>query len=96
MRRLEGFNRWRRARPLVAAALLVLGACHPRSDTSFDAQATRTAPVRNIGNFSEALRCMDEMFLAHGKRDIYITTAGIPDATGLIAAGTKEMFFSAV
>jgi hypothetical protein len=81
---------------MVAAAFLVLGGCHPRPDTSFDAQATRTAPVRNIGNFSEALRCMDEMFLAHGKRDIYITTAGIPDATGLIAAGTKEMFISAV
>jgi hypothetical protein len=56
----------------------------------------KTAPVRNIGSFNEALRCMDDMFLAQGKRDIYITTAGIPDATGLIAAGTKEMFISAV
>ena len=55
-----------------------------------------TAPVRNIGSFNEALRCMDDLFIAHGKRDIYITTAGIPDATGLIAAGTKEMFISAV
>jgi hypothetical protein len=39
---------------------------------------------------------MDDMFLAQGKRDIYITTAGIPDATGLIASGTKEMFITAV
>ncbi len=54
------------------------------------------AAVRNIGNFNEALRCMDDMFLAQGKRDIYITTAGIPDATGLIFTGTKEMFISAV
>jgi hypothetical protein len=52
--------------------------------------------VRNIGNFNEALRCMDDLFLAQGKRDIYITTAGIPDATGLISAGTKEMFITAV
>ena len=52
--------------------------------------------MRNIGNFNEALRCMDDLFLAQGKRDIYITTAGIPDATGLIATGTKEMFISAV
>ncbi len=36
------------------------------------------------------------MFLAQGKQDIYITTAGIPDATGLIATGTKEMFITAV
>jgi hypothetical protein len=39
---------------------------------------------------------MDDMFLAQGKQDIYITTAGIPDATGLIAAGTKDMFITAV
>jgi hypothetical protein len=52
--------------------------------------------VLNIGNFNEALRCMDDMFLAQGKQDIFITTAGIPDATGLIAAGTKEMFITAV
>ena len=39
---------------------------------------------------------MDDLFLAQGKRDIYITTAGIPDATGLIFTGTKEMFISAV
>ena len=52
--------------------------------------------MRNIDNFNEALRCMDQMFAALGKRDVYITTAGIPDATGLIAAGTKEMFISAV
>ena len=83
-------------RPLAMAAALLLAACHPRPETSFDAQQPRTAAVRNIGSFSEALRCMDAMFLANGKRDIYITTAGIPDATGLIAAGTKEMFISAV
>jgi hypothetical protein len=47
--------------------------------------------VRNIDNFNEALRCMDRMFASLGKRNIYITTAGIPDATG-----TKEMFISAV
>ncbi len=77
-------------------ALLLLSACHPRPEAGFDAQQPRTAAVRNIGSFSEALRCMDTLFEAHGKRDIYITTAGIPDATGLIAAGTKEMFISAV
>lgn len=93
-----GFSRWRVARPIAAAVLLALaaGGCHPRPETSFDAQQPRTAAVRNIGSFSESLRCMDDLFLAHGKRDIYITTAGIPDATGLIATGTKEMFISAV
>src|SRR3954454_4272213 len=86
----------RRKLLLFAAIALLLGACHPRPETSFDAQQPRTAAVRNIGSFSEALRCMDTLLEANGKRDIYITTAGIPDATGLIAAGTKEMLISAV
>jgi hypothetical protein len=90
------FSIGRVARHTVAAGLLVLAGCHPRPETGFDAQASGTAPVRNIGNFNQALSCMDDLFLAYGKRDIYITTAGIPDATGLIAAGTKEMFISAV
>lgn len=75
--------------------LLLLGAC-ANPDAALDAAQPRTAPVRTLTNFNEALRCMDGMFLAQGKRDVYITTAGIPDATGLIAAGTKEMFISAV
>ena len=81
---------------LLMALLTGLGACQARPETAYDVAQPRTAVVRNIGNFNEALRCMDDMFIAQGKQDIYITTAGIPDATGLIAAGTKEMFITAV
>ena len=81
---------------VMTAALTLLAACQSRPQDAYDVQNPRTAAVRNIGNFNEALRCMDDMFLAQGKRDIYITTAGIPDATGLIASGTKEMFITAV
>jgi len=80
---------------LMTAMLALLTACQ-RPETAYDVASPRTAAVRNIGNFNEALRCMDDLFLAQGKRDIHITTAGIPDATGLIAAGTKEMFITAV
>ncbi|MEA2778374.1 MAG: hypothetical protein QOF90_3780 [Acetobacteraceae bacterium] len=80
----------------MAAVTLLLGACQTRPETAYDVAQPRTAAVHNIGNFNEALRCMDDMFLAQGKQDIYITTAGIPDATGLIATGTKEMFITAV
>jgi hypothetical protein len=81
---------------LATAAVTLLAACQTRPETAYDVANPRTAAVRNIGNFNEALRCMDDMFLAQGKQDIFITTAGIPDATGLIAAGTKEMFITAV
>jgi hypothetical protein len=81
---------------LATAGLTLLTACQVTPQHAYDVAQPQTAAVRNIGNFNEALRCMDDMFLAQGKRDIYITTAGIPDATGLISAGTKEMFITAV
>ncbi|MGE3481484.1 MAG: DUF4384 domain-containing protein [Gammaproteobacteria bacterium] len=93
---MTGRIAWRRS--LVACqilAALALAACQA-PERAYDAQQPTARAVRNIGNFNEALRCMDDMFLATGKSDVYITTAGIPDATGLIATGTKEMFISAV
>jgi hypothetical protein len=90
------FASYRRRAALITALLTLVTACQPPPETAYDVAHPRTAPVRNIGNFNEALRCMDDMFLAQGKKDIFITTAGIPDATGLIAAGTKEMFITAV
>ena len=90
------YSVWQTGTALATAAAMLLGGCQSRPEDAYDVQHPRTAAVRNIGNFNEALRCMDDMFLSQGKRDIYITTAGIPDATGLIAAGTKEMFITAV
>jgi hypothetical protein len=74
----------------------LIAACQPRPELATVAAEPTTPPVRNIGNFNEALRCMDDMFLAQGKKDIYLTSAGLPDATGLIAAGTKDMLITAV
>jgi peptidoglycan hydrolase-like protein with peptidoglycan-binding domain len=81
--------------PFLAMAL-VLAACHPNPETAHVAVEPRTAPVRTITSFNESLRCMDELFLAMGKRDVFVTSAGIPDATGMITAGTKEMLITAV
>jgi curli biogenesis system outer membrane secretion channel CsgG len=53
-------------------------------------------PVKNITGFSESLRCMDDLFGAFGIHNVVITSQGIPDATGEIQAGTKEMLISAV
>ena len=96
MTRRASSSRSGKAGAAFLALAALLGGCAYRPEVATVAVQPRTAPVRNIGSFNEALRCMDDMFLAQGKRDIYITTAGIPDATGLIAAGTKEMFISAV
>lgn len=39
---------------------------------------------------------MDQLFLAHGKQGIVITSAGVPDETGKVRTGTKEMVITAI
>jgi len=60
------------------------------------AAAPKTPAVKTITNFSQALRCMDELFLGFGKQGIVITSAGIPDETGKVKTGTKEMLITAI
>lgn len=60
------------------------------------AAAPKTPAVKTITNFTQALRCMDDLFIAFDKRGIVITSAGIPDETGKVKTGTKEMLITAV
>jgi len=56
----------------------------------------KSLPVVNITSFSESMRCMDNLFAQFGVREIIITSAGLPDATGEITTGTKDMLISAI
>lgn len=58
--------------------------------------APKTSAIKTVTNFSQALRCMDELFLAYGKSGIVLTSTGIPDETGKVRTGTKEMLITAV
>ena len=55
------------------------------------AAAPKTPATKTITNFTQALRCMDQLFLAHGKQGIVITSAGVPDETGKVRTGTMKM-----
>ncbi|MCR9255839.1 MAG: DUF4384 domain-containing protein [Alphaproteobacteria bacterium] len=81
-----------------AGALLLLAACSTFADpeTATIVAQPKTPPVKTVTSFTPALRCMDDLFARYGKSDIIITSAGLPDATGLIQAGTKEMMISAI
>lgn len=79
----------------VAALLAGCVGDPPRPETATIATAVKTPAVKTITNFTSALRCMDDLLLAYGKKDIVITTAGIPDSTGKVQTGTKEMLHSA-
>lgn len=82
---------------LTALAMMLAGceSVTPKPETATVAAAVKTPAVKTVTNFTPALRCMDDMLLAYGKRDIVITTAGIPDSTGKVMAGTKDMLHTA-
>lgn len=82
---------------LASLAVLLLGCVGdpPKPETATVVAAVKTPAAKTVTNFTPALRCMDDLMLAYGKRDIVITTAGIPDSTGKVMTGTKEMLITA-
>lgn len=79
----------------IAALLAGCVAEPPKPETATVATAVKTPASKTVTNFTPALRCMDDLLLAYGKKDIVITTAGIPDSTGKVQAGTKDMLQTA-
>lgn len=78
-----------------AVACAQLGPAGPAA-VAQGAAGPKTPATKTITNFTQALRCMDQLFLAHGKSGIVITSAGVPDETGKVRTGTKEMVITAV
>jgi peptidoglycan hydrolase-like protein with peptidoglycan-binding domain/curli biogenesis system outer membrane secretion channel CsgG len=79
---------------LLAGALLLAGCAAPEDAPVIS--RPKTQPVRNFTSFSPALTCMDNLLARFGVNGIVITSAGLPDATGEVKAGTKDMLISAV
>jgi peptidoglycan hydrolase-like protein with peptidoglycan-binding domain/curli biogenesis system outer membrane secretion channel CsgG len=79
----------------LAGALIVLAGCANPQDAAVVSRP-KALPVRNLTSFSESLHCMDNLLAQFGVSGIIITSAGLPDATGEIKAGTKDMLISAI
>ena len=54
------------------------------------------APHRSITGFSSALRCMDNMLIDYGVRDVSMLVEEIADQTKKVNAGTRDMLITAV
>ena len=59
-------------------------------------QGPETAPFRSITGFSSALRCMDNLMIDYGVRDVSMLVEDILDQTKKVNAGTRDMLISAV
>jgi peptidoglycan hydrolase-like protein with peptidoglycan-binding domain len=67
------------------------------ADRTVQAQlGPRTAPARSITGFTDSLRCVDEMMLFHGVRDVTMMVEDLADNTKKLSAGTRDMLISAV
>ena len=83
---------------LFATAMLV--ACSPLPPKEQDVQAVikapETVPQRNVSNFSDALRCMDKLYIDYGVRDVSVMLEDLSDSTKKVSAGTRDMMISAI
>lgn len=80
--------------------LAACGALDVKQDTIESSRAMRKgpefAPGRSITNFSESLRCMDELMIEYGVKDVSTLVEDLADTTKKVSAGTKDMLISSV
>ncbi len=90
----------------MALTLFALGGCAmPPKPTVLDERATnetrisaspKARPHRAITNFSQALRCMDDLFTRYEVAGIVVAAQDIPDQTEVVKAGSKDMLITAL
>lgn len=84
------------------AALAVAGCSStlpPRAQDQAAALKPAVAPAlpqRNVTGFGDALRCMDNLYLAYGTRDVSVMLEDLTDTTKKVNAGTRDMMMSAI
>jgi peptidoglycan hydrolase-like protein with peptidoglycan-binding domain len=91
-----------RAALSLAAAAALAGCASLDSNVYVAAKANevktgpKSAPYKSITGFASGLRCMDNLLLEHGARDVSVIVEDLADQTKKVNAGTKDMLISAV
>ncbi len=84
----------------MAAALAGCGSLDVKQSTVERTETARVgpeqAPFRSITGFSSALRCMDNLMIDYGVRDVTMLVEDILDSTKKVNAGTRDMLITAV
>ena len=76
----------------LAATVLVGGCVTAAPERAYEVRQPKAQVARTFTSFSDSLRCMDDLFLKHGVKNIVITSTGIPDATGKVSGGEGDFF----
>jgi curli biogenesis system outer membrane secretion channel CsgG len=81
---------------LVTAVALALTACAaPTTKPDAYTGAPKASPQRNVTQFADALRCMDETMHRYGVRDVSVMIEEMQDQSRRLGAGTRDMMVSA-
>ena len=79
----------------IALSFLLTG-CVSNPETAVVVAQPKTPITKTLTSFTQAKSCMDRLFAQYGKRDIRLTSDGVPDRTGTVAAGTRDMMIAAL
>jgi hypothetical protein len=70
--------------------------CMPKvGDVSTTIQP-KTRPVRNITGFSQAMECMDGLFVKYEISNHQMASTAIPDSSGKLSLGVRDMLINAI
>lgn len=90
-------------RTALSVCVAALSACATLDSDPYVAQKAQelktgptSKPYKSITNFASGLRCMDNLMLEYGSRDIAVIVEDLADQTKKVNAGTKDMLISAV
>jgi hypothetical protein len=92
----------RLAAPIAVAAAALAGCSaldvkqQTVTETKALAKGPEQTPFRSITGFSQGLRCMDNLMIDYGVRDVTMLVEDIFDQTKKVNAGTRDMLISAV
>ncbi len=53
-------------------------------------------PIKAITSFTDGLRCMDNLFLMYGVRDVVVIAEDLNDETKKVSTGTRDMLITSV
>lgn len=85
---------------LTSIACFALMSCATQEAVHNEVKKAQTGPSatphKSITNFSDGLRCMDNMMIEYGISDISMLVEDLEDQTSKVNAGTKDMLITAV
>jgi len=93
---VEKIYRDRLRRTLWVVIACALAGCASVGEKAYVKGRPKTEVVRTTTSFTGSLRCMDDLFASYGVQSVPITTIGIPDSTGQVNAGVRDMLITTI